>query len=114
MTPQPPTDGERRAKHGERLKRERSERDLSQEAVASAVGMAQPLVSKAEKGYGSEETFRALHSFYRLRDNYPSAPKDPVERRAWIDRRNEQIRSYRPKQATIGKGIPGSALRKVD
>lgn len=97
-------DSERRASYGRSLRRQREALDWSQKEAADASETTQALVSKAEQGIGTEETFRALEYSYRFRDAYPSAPKDPLRRREYFDYRTQGLAKVKPpKSGTFGK-----------
>lgn len=106
--PKAPTDEERRARYGDGLRRHRLVQGLTQRAVAVEIGVDHKIVTRAEKGEASEETFEKLEACYGVRNDYPAAPRDPVRRREWFDARNASIAEgvAVPASGTFGKGVP--------
>lgn len=100
-----PTDEERRGRYGDRFRREREAVSLTQRQVAEAIDVDQKIVSRAERGNASDGTFAALERLFEIPDPYPSAPKDPVRRMAWVRERAERIGGARPPASgTFGRG----------
>ena len=97
--------GARRARYGGFLRRSRG--DLTQRDVAAGSGVPQAAVSRAEAGGPvPEEHLVALEGFLGAPDDYPAAPRDPVRRREWFDRRNLGISRGVPVPASgcFGRG----------
>lgn len=101
-----PTDESRRARYGDRLRREREECGLSQREAAGAVGVSQAAVSRVESGQESpEEVLVALEGLYGVPEPYPGAPRDPVRRMGWFAERNARLAGARPPASGVfGKG----------
>ena len=105
-----PGDGHVRELLGKAVRVRREKAGLTQAEAAGALGVDERTVRRWEGGEGSlwtggpgrtvdDEMMRKLRDVYDCRiselvprNQYPSAPLDPVERRAWVDARNRAIR----------------------
>lgn len=100
---------------------------MTQKEAAEAAGVSQGTVSKWEAGaeqpdypsfYKLAEAYGCKMSELLPRNQYPSAPLDPVKRLEWVRRRNAQIQGVDPEEylemirereaRTVGVGDPKS------
>jgi transcriptional regulator with XRE-family HTH domain len=94
----------RRARYGNRLRRERDAAGLSQREAADRIGVDHKIVTRAEQGHASEGVFVALEGVYGMVDPSPGAPKDPVRRIRWAAERAAALSAPRaPASGTFGK-----------
>jgi transcriptional regulator with XRE-family HTH domain len=95
-----------RQRHGNRLRRGREALGLSQREVAERLETSHTTIGKSEQGVASEELFDSLWSLYGLVDAMPGAPKDPLRRRDYVDRRGDYLAKgvRAPASGTFGKG----------
>jgi transcriptional regulator with XRE-family HTH domain len=86
--------------YGRQLRERRDKASLTQKQAAEAAGVSQATISRWEAGSEQPDykSFYALAAAYGCkmsellpRNQYPSAPLDPVARLDWVRRRNAAI-----------------------
>lgn len=87
------------------LRRAREEVGLTQAEVAERLGVSQPAVAKWERANDPGDQWPRLAGVLGVGEDYPGAPFDPAERRAWFDARNAVIQSAKLR-GSYGHGNP--------